>query len=63
MSIFSTLSLTENELKQEILKRITDLNTMSKDRLIEILESMCQYRDYDNRHETDELAYNSFWRL
>lgn len=61
MSIYSTMDLTTEEVLQEIEKRIPELKDMCRSRLVEILEAMCQTREYDERYLNDPLAYNNFW--
>lgn len=62
MGIYSTSSIDEDEeYKKIILDRIkNNLESMSRPRLVEVLEALVQVRDYDDYYDR-EFAYSNFW--
>jgi hypothetical protein len=62
MGIYSTVELDKDELINEIRSRVPNLESFSKERLVEILEAMVQYRGYaDDVDFTEPYIYNNFW--
>lgn len=61
MGIFSTHDyLSREEIIKEIGKRVPDIRKMCNERLVSVLEAMCQVIYDVDEDLNDELAYNNF---